>query len=89
MRSSQTPFGVQVGNVTLDQTPGGEYVGTWTAGIATGIYNADLVASSQGESKTFTNVLQIEVIGSGNATSTGTTTSTSNSGKTTNYMKLG
>jgi len=82
-------FGTQVGNVPLDQTPGGEYVGTWTAGIATGIYKVSLVASSQGQSKTFDDVLQIAVEESGNATSTSTTTSTSSSGKTTNYLKLG
>ncbi len=53
--------GVEVNNVTLDQTPGGEYIGTWTAPIATGFYNTTLVASAQGKSTTFNDVLQIDV----------------------------
>lgn len=73
--------GVQVGNVTLAKTPGGEYVGTWNAAIATGIYNTTIVASSAGQSRTFDDALQIEVKGSGNVASS--------SGKPGAYTKLG
>ncbi|HSD58271.1 MAG TPA: hypothetical protein VLB04_08830 [Methanotrichaceae archaeon] len=52
---------VQVGNVTLEQTSGNEYVGTWTASIATGTYKASIEAYGSGASKTFNDVLQIEV----------------------------
>jgi hypothetical protein len=52
---------VQVGNVTLEQASGNEYVGTWTASIATGTYKASIVASGSGASRTFNDVLQIEV----------------------------
>jgi len=79
-------MGVQVSNVNLDKTPGGEYVGTWTAAVATGIYNVTLVASSQGQSKTFNDAMQIDVQGSSNVTSTSTSTS---GGKTTGFVKLG
>lgn len=53
--------GVQVGNVTLDRSTGGDYIGTWTASIAADMYNANVVASAPGTSKTFDNALQIEV----------------------------
>jgi len=73
--------GVQVGNVALDKSPGGEYIGTWNAAIAAGIYNATIVASSVGKSRTFENALQIEVKESNNASS--------NNGKASTYTKLG
>lgn len=73
--------GIQVGNVTLGKTPGGEYVGTWNAAIAAGIYNVTIVASSVGQSRTFDDALQIEVKESGNAASI--------SGKSSTYTKLG
>jgi hypothetical protein len=66
--------GVQVGNVTLEQTSGNEYVGTWTASIATGIYKASILAFGSGASKTFDDVLQIEVTDS-NTNSTSSTAS--------------
>lgn len=53
---------VQVGNVTLEQTSGDQYVGTWTASIATGAYKASIVASASGASRTFDDALQIEVV---------------------------
>jgi hypothetical protein len=56
--------GVQVANVTLEHASGDEYTGTWTASIATGIYNATVVASASGASMTFADALQIEVKGS-------------------------
>lgn len=73
--------GVQVGNTTLERSSGGEYIGTWTAAIALGIYNASIIASAPGASKTFNDALQIEILESGNATS-------NNNGKST-YTKLG
>lgn len=71
---------VQVGNVTLEQTSGNEYVGTWTASIATGTYKASIVASGSGASKTFNDVLQIEVTDS---------TSNSTSSAASRFKKLG
>ncbi len=66
---------VRVGNVTLEHVSGGEYAGTWTADIATGVYRADIVASASGTSRTFNNALQIEVKDL-NATSGSTSTRT-------------
>lgn len=57
----KNPVGVQIGNVTLEKSPGGEYVGTWTAGTAAGNYDATLMASANGKSSTFNDVLQIAV----------------------------
>jgi len=74
-------MGVQISNVTLERSSGGEYVGTWNAAIATGTYNTTIAASVPGASKIFKDVLQIEVKESGNATS-------NNNIKTT-YTKLG
>jgi hypothetical protein len=56
--------GVQVGNVTLEQASGEEYVGDWTASIATGTYKATIIASGPGESRTFEDALQIDVVDS-------------------------
>jgi hypothetical protein len=66
---------VRVGNVTLEHISGDEYAGTWTAGIATGVYRADIVASASGASRTFDDALQIEVKDL-NATSGSTSTRT-------------
>ncbi len=74
-------MGVQVGNVALDRSTGGEYMGTWIASIAADMYNADIVASAPGISKTFNNALKIEVLESSNATSSISSGST--------YTKLG
>lgn len=65
---------VQVGNVTLEQTSGNEYVGTWTASIATGTYKASILAFASGASRTFNDVLQIEVADS-NSNSTSSSAS--------------
>ncbi len=70
--------GIQVGNVNLEHTSGNEYDGVWNASIATGTYNAAIMASASGVSKTFDNAMQIEVIGSDNTT-----------GNTRTYKKLG
>jgi hypothetical protein len=56
--------GVQVGNVTLEQASGEEYVGNWAASIATGAYRATIIASGPGESRTFEDALQIDVVDS-------------------------
>ncbi|MFB3764804.1 MAG: hypothetical protein ACE14P_06090 [Methanotrichaceae archaeon] len=77
----QNSMGVRVSNVTLERSSGGDYVGTWNAGIATGIYSANIVASAPGTSKTFNNALQIEVKESADATSS--------SDSETPYTKLG
>ncbi len=73
-------MGVQVGNVALEHSSGGEFVGTWNAGIATGTYNTTIVASASGASKTFNDAMQIEVKGSSNAT---------DNSKANTYTKLG
>lgn len=70
--------GVQVGNVTLDKTSGNEFVGSWTASIATGTYTVSIIASDSGISKTFENALKIEVVDS-----------SSNSSASSRYKKLG
>jgi hypothetical protein len=62
-------IGVQVANVTLEHTSGDEYVGAWTASIATGLYNATIVASASGASRTFADALQIVVKGSSDTAS--------------------
>jgi len=71
---------VQVGNVTLEQTSGDEYVGSWTASIATGAYKASIVAFAPGASRTFNDVLQIEVADS---------SSNSTSSSASRFKKLG
>ncbi len=65
----QNSVGVQVGNVTLDHTFGTEYSGIWTASIATGTYNAAIVASASGASRTFNDAVKIEINDSGNSSS--------------------
>lgn len=58
---------VQVGNVTLEQASGEEYIGTWTASIATGAYKATIIASGPGASRTFEDVLQIDIVDTSSA----------------------
>jgi hypothetical protein len=70
--------GVQVGNVILEHTSEDEYAGTWKASIATGTYNATIVAYASGVSRTFADALQIEVKGSPD-----------NDSNAPGYMKLG
>lgn len=78
----KSSFGVQVGNVTLEPSSGGEYVGTWTSSIATGLYNTTIVASASGLSRTFNDALQIDIEELSNATA-------SSNGKPATYTKLG
>jgi len=61
--------GDEVGKLGLLQSADNEYSGIWNADVAAGIYKATIVASSPQASGTFKDALQIEVIGSGNATS--------------------
>lgn len=63
--------GVQVGNVTLEQESGEEYIGTWSAGIATGDYKATIIASGADQTRTFEDALQIEVIDSSSPSGSG------------------
>jgi hypothetical protein len=53
--------GVEVGKVNLEHTSGEEYAGIWNANPIAGVYKATIVASAPGISKTFTDVLQIDV----------------------------
>lgn len=58
---------VQVGNVTLEQASGEEYIGVWSASIAAGDYKATIVASGTNQTRTFEDAVQIEVIDSSGA----------------------
>lgn len=55
------PDGSEAARVQLIQTIGGRYAGIWNAGEA-GVYMVSIIASSNGNSETFANVLEIEVI---------------------------
>ncbi len=50
-----------VGKVNLKRSSGEEYAGIWNTNVTAGVYKATIVASAYGESKTFDDVLQIEV----------------------------
>lgn len=54
----------------MQQVSGDEYAGTWKADVASGIYRVTIVASASGASKTFRDVLEIEIAGSSAANST-------------------
>jgi hypothetical protein len=53
--------GVEEGKVNLERTSGEEYAGIWNANAEAGVYKATIVASASGASKTFNDVLQIDV----------------------------
>lgn len=59
--------GKDVGKVNLAKSAGNEYSGSWSAQVLPGIYNVNIFASSLQGSGTFNDVLQINVIASGNA----------------------
>jgi len=59
--------GKDVGNVNLVKSAGNEYSGSWSAQVLPGIYNVNIFASSLQGSGTFNDVLQINVVASGNA----------------------
>jgi hypothetical protein len=60
--------GKEVGKLNLIRTSGNEYSNDWIASVPAGIYSVDIAASSLQGYGNFDNVLQIEVVGSGNAT---------------------
>lgn len=53
--------GAEEGKVDLEHSSGGEYAGIWNANADAGNYKATIVASASGASKTFNDVLQIDV----------------------------
>lgn len=57
--------GKDVGNVNLLNLAGNEYSGSWSAQVLPGIYNVNIFASSLQGSGTFNDVLQINVVASG------------------------
>jgi hypothetical protein len=59
--------GKEVGNLSLVKSAGNEYSGSWNAQVLPGIYNVNIFASSLQGSGTFNDVLQINVVASGNA----------------------
>lgn len=59
--------GKDVGNVNLLNLAGNEYSGFWSAQVLPGIYNVSIFASCLQGSGTFNDVLQINVVASGNA----------------------
>jgi len=60
--------GKEVEKLNLIRTSANEYSKDWNASVPAGIYSVDIAASSLQGYGNFNNVLQIEVIGSGNAT---------------------
>jgi hypothetical protein len=53
--------GVEVGKVNLEHTSGDSFAGIWSSNLTAGAYNATIVASALGVSKTFNDALQIDV----------------------------
>ncbi|MCU0637818.1 MAG: rhodanese-like domain-containing protein [Methanothrix sp.] len=56
------PDGSEAARVQLIETLGGRYAGIWNAGEDPAVYIVSIIASSNGNSETFANVLEIEVI---------------------------
>ena len=54
--------GTEVDRVNLEHTSGEEYAGTWNANSAIGVYEATIVTSASGASKTFNNALEMEIV---------------------------
>jgi len=54
--------GTEVDKIDLGYTSGEEYAGIWNANSAIGVYEATIVASASGASKTFNNALEIAII---------------------------
>jgi thiosulfate/3-mercaptopyruvate sulfurtransferase len=52
-----------VGRVSMKQIAGDEYSGIWNANVGPGAYQATIVVSASGITKTFDNALEIKVIG--------------------------
>ena len=60
--------GKEVEKLSLIKTSGNEYSKDWNASVPAGIYSVDIAASSLQGAGNFNDALQIEVVGSGNAT---------------------
>lgn len=60
--------GKEVEKLNLIKASGNEYSKDWIANVPAGIYSVDIAASSLEGAENFNDVLQIEVVGSGNAT---------------------
>jgi thiosulfate/3-mercaptopyruvate sulfurtransferase len=61
--------GSDKGQINMKQISGDQYSGIWNANVGPGVYRATIVASAGGATKTFEDVLDIEVIGSSKNTS--------------------
>jgi thiosulfate/3-mercaptopyruvate sulfurtransferase len=57
------PDGSEAARTSLLRTSGYNYVGIWNANVVPGVYRASIIATVSGNSKTFANVLEIEVTG--------------------------
>jgi thiosulfate/3-mercaptopyruvate sulfurtransferase len=55
----------EVGSVNMQRTSGDEFAGTWKANVDAGVYKVTIIASTPGITRTFRDVLEIEVAGSG------------------------
>jgi hypothetical protein len=53
----------------MKQIAGDEYSGIWNANVGPGSYNASLVVSASGITKTFDDVLEIKIFGAEKDTS--------------------
>lgn len=60
--------GKEVEKLNLIKTSGNEYSNDWIASVSAGIYSVDIAASYLQGSASFNDALQIEVVGSDNAT---------------------
>jgi hypothetical protein len=68
--SIKNSTGNEVENINLIKTSGNEYSNDWVASVPAGFYSVDIAISSLQGSASFNDVLQIEVVGSANATKT-------------------
>ncbi|MDM7913610.1 MAG: hypothetical protein QUS09_10990 [Methanotrichaceae archaeon] len=59
-----SPSGAEVDSVIMKRVSGDEFAGIWNANVAGGDYDVTIVASAGDVTKTFSNVLEIEVTGS-------------------------
>jgi|WetSurMetagenome_2_1015567.scaffolds.fasta_scaffold261217_2 hypothetical protein len=62
--------GKEVGKLNLIKTSGNEYSNDWVASVPAGLYIVDIAASYLQGAGNYSDVLQIEVLGSSNATDT-------------------
>jgi thiosulfate/3-mercaptopyruvate sulfurtransferase len=58
-----SPDGSEAVRTSLLATSGYKYMGIWTANVAPGVYKVSILATASGSTKTFADVLEIEVIG--------------------------